>query len=115
VATHTPTSWRVNDRRGAPLPNIQIIDEHGHEIAQVSDVHMRDDLCSNWTPADADAMDEKGLAYAHLIAAAPTLLRVLTTIAEIAEDRIRNGEGGDWFTVEAEARAAITRSEGGQS
>ncbi len=62
-----PTPWEVDDRRNAPLPNIRIMCGE-NEIAQVSSIHMRDDLSPRkWTHEQADEVDATGLANAALI------------------------------------------------
>jgi len=46
-----------------------------HQVAEVSDVHMRCDRTPHrWTHKQADAVDAVGLANARLIAQAPALL-----------------------------------------
>jgi hypothetical protein len=41
--------------------------------------------------------------------AAPATQKALKTIADIANDHIKGGDEGDWFTIEAEARAALEK------
>ena len=102
MSTPTPGPWEVQDRRRAPLPNIRI-KSGSHEVAQVSDVHMRDDHWHDWTHKEADAVDAEGLANARLIAAAPELRDALREILAITD---RKHDAWD------KARAALAKAEG---
>jgi hypothetical protein len=109
MSDFTPGPWHVKDRRHAPLPNIQILDEHGHEVAQASDVHMRDYLSPHaWTNEQANQTDAIGLANARLMAAAPELYESLKNIIEsFSDDELLGSE--NWNM----ARAAIAKVEDG--
>jgi hypothetical protein len=84
--SHTPGPWKVEDRRKAPIKNIRIVGNGGHEVAEVSDVHQRDHLSPRkWSDEEANAIDAEGLANAQLIAAAPDLLAACKLLIDAGE------------------------------